>query len=69
MLCILIRCTYDKKIEIIEPLIQEFQFWPPGGQVKNFSRSNFGLVGPMTQNFVHMYKVSGQYPWLLQNVT
>jgi hypothetical protein len=39
MLCILIRCTYDKNIEIIQPFIQElqhflcFQFWPPGGQV------------------------------------
>jgi hypothetical protein len=39
--CILTKCTYDKNLEMIQPLVQElehflcFQFCPAGGQTKN----------------------------------
>jgi hypothetical protein len=73
MSCILTRYTYDKNLEIIQPLVQEFQhfmcfqFWPPGGQPKNQIGPKFGFE----QSFhlgVHVYKVSGQLPQQLRNV-
>jgi hypothetical protein len=37
MSCILIRCTYDKTLEMIQPLVQEhfvgFPRWLPGGHI------------------------------------
>jgi hypothetical protein len=39
MSCILIRCTYDKNLEMIHPLVQEqqhfvdFPRWPRGGHI------------------------------------
>jgi hypothetical protein len=49
MSCTLIRYTYDKNLEMIQPLVQEFyhflrfRFWPPGGQTKNQTGPKFGL--------------------------
>jgi hypothetical protein len=37
--CIFIRCNYDKNLEMIQPLVQEyyhfvgFPRWPPGGHI------------------------------------
>jgi hypothetical protein len=41
--------TYDKNLEMIQPLVQElqdflcFRFWPPGGQAKNQIGPKLGL--------------------------
>jgi hypothetical protein len=49
MPCILTRCTYDKHLEMIQPLVKKkYQFvcfwvWPPGGQAKNQIGPKFGL--------------------------
>jgi hypothetical protein len=54
MSCILIRCTHDKNLEMIKPLVEElhhflcFRFWPPGGQAKNQIGPKFGLLGQVT---------------------
>jgi hypothetical protein len=54
MSCILIRYTYDKNLEMIQPLVQELQhfmclqFWPPGGQAKNQIGQKFGLYSHFT---------------------
>jgi hypothetical protein len=44
-------CTYDKNLEIIQPLVLElyqFLFWPPGGQAKNQTGPKFGLRVTLT---------------------
>jgi hypothetical protein len=60
MSCILIRCTYDKSLEMIQPLVQELAlfvfsvlapWWP--NQESDWTEIWSYLV-------VHMYKVSGQ---------
>jgi hypothetical protein len=38
MSCILIRCTYDKNLEVIQPFF-DFPRWPPGGHI-------LSLIGP-----------------------
>jgi hypothetical protein len=54
MACILIRCTNDKNLEMIQPLVEELQnflcfwFWPPGGQAKKQIGPKFGLGGQVT---------------------
>jgi hypothetical protein len=54
MSCILIRCTYDKNLEMIQPLVQQllhflcFRLWPPGGQTKNQTEPKFGLRVTLT---------------------
>jgi hypothetical protein len=47
----LTRCTYVKKLRMIQSFVQEllhflcFHFWPPGGQAKNQIGLNLSLVG------------------------
>jgi hypothetical protein len=51
MSCIFIiyTSTYDKNLELIQPLLQElshflcFWFWPPGGQAKDQTAPKFYL--------------------------
>jgi hypothetical protein len=45
MSCILSRCPYDKNLEMIQPLVQDFlcfRFWPLGSQIKNQTGPKFG---------------------------
>jgi hypothetical protein len=47
------RYTYDKNLEMIQPLVQELallcsRFWPPGGQAKNQTGPKFGMRVTLT---------------------
>jgi hypothetical protein len=55
MSCILIRCTYDKNLEMIQQLISSgdialfvFSVLAPGGQAKNQTWPKFGLWVTLT---------------------